>query len=214
MREWLFLIGAFILVGCAQVGVSQAAPDIYPGYEVTRPADALPGLSTNQAKPMQGEDKKVSVKTNLPDYGAAEELNNKVWLNSDSPLRLKNLRGKVVLLDMWTLGCINCQHVIPYLNKWYTTYQGQGLVIIGNHYPEFNYERDLSNLKEAVKRFDIAYPVAQDNDGATWNAYRNRYWPTIYLIDKAGRIRYIQIGEGAYAETDKAIQDLLAETYP
>jgi hypothetical protein len=89
----------------------------------------------------------------------------------------------------------------------------QGLVIIGNHYPEFNHERDLDNLIEAIDRLDVPYPVAQDNDGETWRAYKNRYWPTLYLIDKWGRIRYTHIGEGAYQETEVAIQALLAEPY-
>lgn len=87
-------------------------------------------------------------------------------------------------------------------------------MIIGNHYPEFGYEEDLDNLKEAVQRLDVPYAVAQDNDGATWSAYRNRYWPTLYLIDKRGDIRYRHIGEGAYVETEAAIQALLAEPYP
>jgi len=87
-------------------------------------------------------------------------------------------------------------------------------VIIGNHYPEFNHERGLANLEEAVFQMEIRYPVAQDNDGATWRAYNNRYWPTLYLIDKRGHIRYTHIGEGAYQETEAAIQALLAEAYP
>ena len=147
----------------------------------------------------------------LRDLGPAPELANTVWLNTPMPLHLADLRGKVVLLEMWTFDCINCRHTIPQLNAWYKTYGNQGLVIIGNHYPEFPYEADLNNLKQAVQQLGIQYPVAQDNQGVTWNAYKNSYWPTIYLIDKSGHIRYIQIGEGAYAITEAAIQDLLAE---
>jgi hypothetical protein len=99
------------------------------------------------------------------------------------------------------------------LRSWHEQYADAGLVIIGNHYPEFSHEEDLNNLMDALKRLEIQYPIAQDNDGTTWRAYNNRYWPTIYLVDKQGHIRYIHIGEGAYAETEKAIQDLLAETY-
>jgi thiol-disulfide isomerase/thioredoxin len=150
----------------------------------------------------------------LKDYGPAPELANEVWINTDRPLRLAELRGKVVLLDMWTFGCINCQHVIPSLRDWYGRYADQGLVIIGNHFPEFSYEANLENLKDAVTRLDIRYPVAQDNDRETWDAYHNRYWPTIYLIDKQGHIRYEHIGEGAYKQTEAAIQALLAEQYP
>jgi len=104
--------------------------------------------------------------------------------------------------------------VIPSLREWHQEYQDQGLVVIGNHYPEFDYEADLDNLKQAITDLDIPYPVAVDNDRQTWNAYHNRYWPTLYLIDKQGRIRYVHIGEGAYQETEQAILTLLSEPYP
>jgi hypothetical protein len=100
------------------------------------------------------------------------------------------------------------------LREWHYKYKDQGLVVIGNHYPEFNHERDLDNLKEAIQRLDVPYPVAQDNGRRTWGAYNTRYWPTLYLIDKWGQIRYVHIGEGAYQKTEGAIQALLAETYP
>jgi hypothetical protein len=99
------------------------------------------------------------------------------------------------------------------LRGWHNEYYDDGLVIIGNHYPEFSYEEDLDNLKEALVKLDVPYAVAQDNDGATWRAYQNRYWPTLYLIDKQGRVRYVHIGEGRYAETEENIKALLAETY-
>ena len=104
--------------------------------------------------------------------------------------------------------------MIPSLREWHNKFSSQGLVLIGNHYPEFSYEEDLGNLKNAIQDLDVPYPVAQDNDGDTWRAYRNRYWPTLYLIDKRGDIRYKHIGEGAYQETETAIQTLLAESYP
>ncbi len=150
----------------------------------------------------------------LPDLGPAPELTNSVWLNTGSPLRLADLRGRVVGLEMWTFACINCQHVIPYLENWYASYKDQGFVIIGDHFPEFGYERDLKNLKDAVAEYRIEYPVAQDNDGATWNAYGNMYWPALYLIDKRGHIRYVHFGEGSYTETEANIKALLAESYP
>jgi len=100
--------------------------------------------------------------------------------------------------------------VIPSLREWHNRYKDQDLVVIGNHYPEFNHERDLSNLKDAIERLEVPYPVAQDNQGTTWRAYNNRYWPTLYLIDKWGRIRYTHIGEGAYQATEEAVQALLA----
>ena len=104
--------------------------------------------------------------------------------------------------------------MIPSLREWHNTYNSQGLVIIGNHFPEFKYEADLDNLKDAIARLDVPYAVAQDNDGATWSAYGVRYWPRMYLIDKRGDIRYRHIGEGRYDETEAAIKALLAETYP
>ncbi len=104
--------------------------------------------------------------------------------------------------------------MIPSVRGWYQKYKDQGLVVIGNHYPEFSYEADLSNLTEAIQRLNVPYPVAQDNDGATWSAYRTYAWPTLVLIDKRGEIRYRHIGEGRYEETEAAIQVLLAESYP
>ncbi|MDI6695363.1 MAG: redoxin domain-containing protein [Anaerolineales bacterium] len=101
--------------------------------------------------------------------------------------------------------------MIPSLRGWHEKYSSAGLVIIGNHYPEFGYEADLDNLKQAIVKLNIPYAVAQDNDGRTWRAYKNRYWPTLYLIDKNGHIRYVHIGEGAYEETESAIQALLSE---
>ena len=104
--------------------------------------------------------------------------------------------------------------MIPSLREWHDKYQEQGLVVIGNHYPEFDHERDLGNLAQAVERLEIPYPVSQDNYGSTWRAYQSHYWPTMFLIDKWGRMRYTHIGEGAYAQTEAAIQALLAEPYP
>ncbi len=150
----------------------------------------------------------------LKDMGPAPELNNSIWLNVEKPLKLADLRGKVVLLEMWTFDCINCQRVMPSLKGWHEKYKNQGLVLIGNHFPEFDYESDLNNLKDAIQRFDLPYAITQDNDGGTWGAYNNSYWPALYLIDKTGHIRYLRIGEGAYDVTEKAINSLLAEAYP
>src|SRR4030095_14155137 len=149
----------------------------------------------------------------LPDLGVAPELMNETWLNVDAPLRIADLRGKVVIVEMWTFGCINCQNVMPSLKEWHAKYKDEGLVIIGNHFPEFSFEQDIDNLKDAISKNGIEYAVAQDNDGATWRAYKNHYWPALYLIDKQGHIRYVHIGEGRYAETEANIKALLAETY-
>jgi thiol-disulfide isomerase/thioredoxin len=146
------------------------------------------------------------------DYGAAPELNNTTWINTDNkPRKLADLRGQVVLLEFWTFGCYNCVNTFPAMKEWHAKYKDKGLVIIGDHFPEFAYEREIENVRNAVKRFGIEYAVAIDNDGATWAAYGNRYWPTMYLIDKRGHIRYIAIGEHDYSRTDQAIQALLAE---
>ena len=194
---WLALI-PLIIAGCS----------VQPGKTQNQPATT--GEATGAASPT------LAPGTNLPqaklaDLGLAPELSNTVWLNTDQPLRLAQLRGQVVLLEMWTFDCINCQHVLPSLIEWYGKYHAEGLEIIGNHFPEFEYEANLSNLKQAVIQLKIPYPVAQDNDGKTWNAYHNRYWPTLYLIDKQGNIRYEHIGEGSYSETEAAIRSLLAE---
>jgi thiol-disulfide isomerase/thioredoxin len=155
----------------------------------------------------------VSNPAPYPNLGAAPEIQDDIWLNTadNQPLRLADLRGQVVLLEFWTFECINCIHVLPHVREWYNTYHDQGLTVIGVHFPEFSYEADYNNLVAALKRLDVPYAVAQDNDGATWSAYGQRYWPTLYLIDRQGNIRYQRIGEGGYDQTDAAIHALLAE---
>ena len=134
------------------------------------------------------------------------------WLNTKEPLSLStNLKGKVVLVDFWTYTCINCIRTLPYLQDWHQKYESDGLVIIGVHAPEFEFEKDLDNLSKAVADFEIKYPVVQDNYFSTWRAYNNNYWPAKYLIDAQGNLRYYHFGEGKYDETEKAIQSLLAE---
>lgn len=137
------------------------------------------------------------------------------WINlpasDQKPLELKNLRGKVVLIDFWTYTCINCQRTLPYLTNWYQKYHDQGLTIIGVHSPEFEFEKDLANVKRAVTDFGIEYPVMQDNNFATWQSYNNHYWPAKYLIDANGLVRYTHFGEGDYDQTELAIQSLLKE---
>ena len=150
--------------------------------------------------------------SSLPNLGKAPELaGTQEWLNSN-PLSISGLRGKVVLVDFWTYSCINCIRTLPYLESWHEKYSGKGLVIIGVHSPEFDFEKNFDNVKSAVQRFGIRYAVVQDNDHATWSAFENNYWPRKYLIDKDGYIRYDHIGEGGYEETEKAIQSLLMET--
>jgi thiol-disulfide isomerase/thioredoxin len=150
----------------------------------------------------------------LPARGVPPELFNEVWLNSD-PLKLADLHGKVVIVEFWTFGCINCKNVIPSLREWHQKYADEGLVIIGVHTPEFGYEKDVDNVKAALVSLDVPYPVAIDSDWQTWRDYKKpfnqRYWPSQYFIDKTGQVRHIHIGEGRYDEQEEIIKALLAE---
>lgn len=151
--------------------------------------------------------------TDIGNYPIAPEIVSEgQWFNSEA-LTIKELteQNKVVLIDFWTYSCINCIRTLPYLRDWWSKYEDDGLVIIGVHTPEFEFEKDPENLQEAINDFDIKYPVVQDNDYKTWRAYNNRYWPAKYLIDKNGRIRYTHFGEGEYDETEEMIQKLLSE---
>ncbi|SAL69499.1 cytochrome c biogenesis protein transmembrane region [Caballeronia terrestris] len=147
----------------------------------------------------------------LPVEGVLPTLNGAVqWLNSP-PLTVQDLRGKVVLVDFWTYSCINCLRSLPYVKAWAQKYKDQGLVVIGVHAPEFAFERDVGNVKKATHDLGIDYPVAIDNDFAIWRALNNQYWPAHYFVDAKGQIRYHHFGEGDYAESEKVIQQLLAE---
>lgn len=147
-----------------------------------------------------------------PDLGTAPDfIPGGEWINSP-PLTMKQLRGKVVLVDFWTYTCINCIRTLPYIKAWNDKYKDKGLVIVGVHTPEFEFEKDPGNVKKAVEDFGITYPVVQDNNYDTWRAYDNHYWPAKYLIDKNGRIRNTHFGEGQYDETEAIIQKLLKET--
>ena len=147
----------------------------------------------------------------LPDYGQAPPLHlDGAWINSP-PLTLAQLRGKVVLIDFWTYSCINCLRTLPHLKAWYATYHDKGLVIIGVHTPEFAFEHVTSNVRAAVKRLGITYPVVQDNRYKTWDNYANQYWPAEYLIDKQGHVRHTHFGEGEYDQTESLIRRLLGD---
>ena len=150
----------------------------------------------------------------LEDLGPAPELTGiTAWINSE-PTSLAALRGKVVLVHFWTFGCINCIHVQPYVKAWYDRYAADGFVVLGIHTPELSFERDLDNVRDAVAKADVRFPVAFDPAYATWNAYRNSYWPAFYFVDKAGRIRHVHFGEGDYDGSEAVIRELLAEPAP
>jgi len=150
----------------------------------------------------------------LPVIGEAPEIQGtQRWFNTPGgrALTLSSLRGRVVLIDFWTYSCINCLRTLPALKAWDGRYRRDGLTIIGVHAPEFPFERDAGNVERAIARNGLRYPVAQDNEFATWRAYGNQYWPAKYLIDARGRVRYVHFGEGEYGATERAIRALLSE---
>jgi len=130
------------------------------------------------------------------------------WFNS-APLSIANLRGKVVLVNFWTYGCVNCVRALPHVVALDAKYRSKGLVVVGIHTPEFPFEKSASSVKAALARHGITYPVAQDNDSQTWNAYRNRYWPAQYIVDQHGTVIYQHDGEGQYEEMDRLVGRLL-----
>jgi cytochrome c biogenesis protein CcdA/thiol-disulfide isomerase/thioredoxin len=160
----------------------------------------------------------LKIAEGLPVLGNAPEFTDtEDWFNtgpnghSNTPLSLTGLRGRVVLVDFWTYTCINCIRTLPYLEAWDAAYRKKGLTIVGVEAPEFAFEREASNVRDAIKQFGIRYPVVQDNEMGTWNAYGNQYWPADYLIDSTGQVRYATAGEGDYAQTESAIRGLLAQ---
>ena len=148
---------------------------------------------------------RLPIEGELASLGSATE-----WLNSP-PLTKTDLRGKVVLVDFWTYTCINWLRQSPYVRAWADKYQDRGLVVIGVHAPEFVFEKDLDNVRRAVKNLRVDYPIAIDNDHAIWRAFRNQYWPALYFIDAQGHIRHHQFGEGDYEQSERIIQQLLVE---
>ncbi|MFN2493149.1 MAG: redoxin domain-containing protein [Pyrinomonadaceae bacterium] len=141
----------------------------------------------------------------------APELATGDWINSE-PLKLKDLRGRVVLVEFWTFGCYNCRNTLPFIKRWDDRYREKGFVVIGVHSPEFDEERKVENLRGEVASLGILYPVVTDNDYQTWAAYKVQAWPTTFILDKQGRIRWMHVGEGNYEEAERLIQKLLAET--
>jgi thiol-disulfide isomerase/thioredoxin len=148
----------------------------------------------------------LPVEGHLPGFDGATG-----WLNSP-PLNAADLQGKVVLVNFWTYTCINWLRTLAYFRAWAEKYQDQGLVVVGVHTPEFPFERDVDNVRQAVKDMAVAYPVALDSDYAIWQAFANRFWPAVYIADAEGRIRHHQFGEGAYAECEMVIQRLLSDS--
>ena len=153
----------------------------------------------------------MSAPAQLPDRGRVPSLGGATaWLNSE-PLSADSLRGKVVLVQFCTYTCINWLRTLPYVRAWAERYAGQGLAVVGVHTPEFEFEKDLGNVRRALKEMRVVYPVALDNDYAIWRAFENRYWPALYVVDARGRVRHQHFGEGEYEQSERVIQQLLAE---
>ncbi|HEX3731866.1 MAG TPA: cytochrome c biogenesis protein DipZ [Mycobacteriales bacterium] len=177
-----------------------------------------PALRPQLAKLTDGGNSKLGncpsgAKTLRNDCGEAQPIEATGWLNTpgDKGIDLQSLRGKVVLLDFWTYSCANCQRSVPHVEGWYKTYHDAGLEVIGVHTPEFSFERDLGNIKDGANRLNITYPIAVDNNYGTWTNYRNRYWPSAFLIDAKGQVRYLHLGEGNYDRTESMIRQLLTQ---
>lgn len=168
------------------------------GQPMTSPAVRVPFLHGLPIGPSASQ-------TELASLERANE-----WLNSP-PLKAQALRGKVVLVDFWTYTCINWLRTLPYVRAWAEKYKDQGLVVVGVHAPEFAFEKDLNNVRRAVKDMRIDYPVAVDSEHVIWRAFNNQYWPALYFIDAQGRVRHQQFGEGAYEQSEMILQELLAE---
>lgn len=183
-----------------------AAPEATAIPDPTEPpATAEPtGTPVAPQQPCEGE-RGGEVGNCAPEFAGTQE-----WVNSD-PLTMERLRGKVVLIDFWTYSCINCIRTLPFLQTWHERYADEGLVIVGVHTPEFEFEKVYGNVVDATVDMGVAWPVVQDNDYVVWGSYDNIFWPAKYLIDKDGVIRYRHFGEGKYAETEEEIRKLLAE---
>src|ERR1044072_5347251 len=149
----------------------------------------------------------LSEETKAP---AAPEISSGQWINSE-PLTLKSLQGRVVLIEFWTFACYNCRNILPTIKKWDAQYRDKGLTTIGVHTPELDFEGDINQLRREVAGLGIKYPVVTDQDYSTWKAYSVEAWPTLFVLDKAGRVRWIHVGEGAYDETEQVIKKILAE---
>ena len=189
-RRQLLLYFGFGVAGA--VGASAALHPKFRETAISAPSDITP---SNVADLPTGR--------TLPEFQGISQ-----WLNS-APLTPADLKGNVVLVQFWTFACINCQRTLPYITRWHRQYMAKGLKVIGVHTPEFPFEREVNNIKRALKQHQISYPVPLDNEFKTWKAYDNQYWPHLFLADRNGILRYDHIGEGAYDQTEQTIRKLL-----
>ena len=231
MTRIIFILAALalgLLVACG------SDPTDAPGITSAPPATATEVPGSPGTEPASAEATEPSAETDVPTEAAAARLSGanippcegsrggrvgncapefagtQEWINSE-PLTMDSLRGKVVLIDFWTYTCVNCIRTLPFLREWYDRYSDEGLVIVGVHTPEFDFEKIYENVVDATVNEGVAWPVVQDNEFSVWRSYSNRYWPAKYLIDQTGKIRYTHFGEGKYGETEEMIRQLLEE---
>lgn len=166
-------------------------------------SSTIPGIAAEAPRDLNAPFEVAATQAAAPNFVGISN-----WFNS-RPLDIADLRGKVVLVDFWTYGCVNCVNTLPHVTALYEKYKDRGLVVVGIHTPEFPFERSAGNVQAALKRHGITYPVAQDNDSKTWDAYRNQYWPAQYIVDKTGKIVFQHAGEGQYEQIERTIAGLL-----
>lgn len=206
----MLIVGAIWYIEAHKaVQLTSSAPDV---AIPTIPSSSPISTSLSIATSVPQIDRTALLQKKAFQYSRAKELADiEGYINSE-PFTLADIVGKkVILIDFWTYSCINCQRTTPYLNAWYEKYKDKGLVIVGVHTPEFDFEKNYQNVASATKKAGIAYPVVLDSNRGTWSAYNNRFWPRKYLIDIDGYVVYDHIGEGAYDETELKIQELLIE---
>jgi thiol-disulfide isomerase/thioredoxin len=213
----LLVVGAIVVIelrlGMAGL-VNTQATDPTPTADRAGASEERRDVSSPAAggRTEKGQLSEERIERKESEFQRAEEIVAPTGFINTEGVSINEARGeKVVLVDFWTYACYNCQHTQPFLNAWHEEYADDGLLIIGVHTPEFGFEREPANVEQAVREAGIEYPVVLDNNYATWNAYNQRYWPAMYLIDADGFVRYKHIGEGAYEETEARIRELLAE---
>jgi thiol-disulfide isomerase/thioredoxin len=210
-RNSLFALGLTAAVAAAALVAVRVSTNANAADKVKTAASAVAKPATKSVAKTTPVKAVETIAYNVKEpYPAAELVGLQNWVNSN-PQTIAGLKGKVVIVNFWTFGCINCQNTIPHVKEYYEKFHDKGLEIIAVHTPEFGSERDANNVKKAVEREGIVYPVAQDNDSKTWGAYHNRFWPAFFFIDKKGMVRHTHFGEGRYAQNMQVIQQLLNE---
>lgn len=201
----------FVVLGFPQWGARRVQSPAVPTEQPTSAASATPAPMLTFVAPEVIPTQVARDLAPYPVYGPAADFRTVTWLNTDAPLHIADLRGQVVVLVFWAFLCPPCMPVLSNANDWHERYAAEGLTVVGIHTPNVDIERDYDQLTDALERLSITYPVAQDNEELTWRSYGQDIWPTVYLIDKRGYLRYQRIGEGGYDDIETAIVALLAE---